>query len=224
MDKWSEKQLIPRCLIFIFGLLVMSLGIVLLLKADLGASPWDVLHVGLFYQLGLTIGSWSIIVGIIILAASSILTKKLPQLGAFFNMLLVGVFIDMYLMLPFLQSPSGFFGKAIMFLLGILFMCYGMGFYISAKLGAGPRDSLMLALTSLTGWKVRNIRGVMEIAVLISGWLLGGPVSWGTFLISILIGPIFGYAMPQCAALANNILDKNKIRNQSNNINRGVSS
>jgi uncharacterized protein len=224
MDKWSERQLIPRYLIFIFGLLVMSLGIVLLLKADLGASPWDVLHVGLFYQLGLTIGSWSIIVGIFILAAASLITKKLPQLGAFFNMLLVGIFIDMYLMLPFLQSPNGMIGKAFMFLLGMLFMCYGMGFYISAKLGAGPRDSLMLALTNLTGWKVRNIRGVMEIAVLISGWLLGGPFSWGTFLISILIGPIFGYAMPQCTTLANYILDKIKIRNQSNNINRGVSS
>jgi uncharacterized protein len=224
MDSHIKQQTIPRFLIYFFGLLIMALGIVLLLKAELGATPWDVLHVGLYYQLGLTIGSWSIIVGLLILGVSSLLTKKIPQIGAFLNMLSVGVFIDMYLFLPFIQTPSGMIGKGMMFLFGLVITCYGMGFYISANLGAGPRDSLMLALTKRTGWKVRNIRGTMEIIVLVIGWLLGGPISWGTFIISLLIGPLFGYAMPQCASISNYLLGKVKIQDQSTTINRGVSS
>jgi uncharacterized protein len=203
----------------------MSLGIVLILKANLGATPWDVLHVGLYYQLGLTIGSWSIIVGLFILAVSAILTKRIPQVGAFINMLSVGIFIDMYLYLPFMQTPNSLGGKVFMFLIGLVIMCYGMGFYISANLGAGPRDSLMLALTSRTGWKVRNIRGTMEIIVLIIGWLLGGPVSFGTFMLSLLIGPLFGFAMPQCNYVTKSLLEKLKNQDTLNkNINRGVSS
>jgi uncharacterized protein len=225
MQPISQRQLIPRFIIYFFGLLVLALGIVLILKANLGATPWDVLHVGLYYQFGLTIGSWSIIVGIVILGVSAILTKKIPQIGAFINMLSVGVFIDMYLFLPFIQTPNGIIGKAFMFLIGLVIMCYGMGFYISANLGAGPRDSLMLALTNRTGWKVRNIRGTMEVIILIIGWLLGGPVSFGTFILSILIGPFFGFAMPQCNTITNNILGKMKVQDTLNkNMNRGVSS
>jgi uncharacterized protein len=225
-----NKQILPRFMIYFFGLLIMALGIVLLLKADLGATPWDVLHVGLYYQLGLTIGSWSIIVGFFILGISALLTKKIPQIGAFINMISVGFFIDMYLLLPIMQTPNGLVGKLIMFLFGLVIMCYGMGFYISANLGAGPRDSLMIALTNRTGWKVRHIRSFMEVIVLISGWLLGGPVALGTFLISILIGPMFGYAMPQCTSISNFLLKKIKTQHkqdiieENNKINRGVSS
>ncbi|HYK73784.1 MAG TPA: YitT family protein [Pseudoneobacillus sp.] len=231
MKTIKEKQIIPRSFIFFFGLLIMALGIVLILKANLGATPWDVLHVGLFYQLGLTIGSWSIIVGFVILGVTALLTKKPPQVGAFLNMLTVGIFIDMYLLLPFIQTPNYLLGKGIMFLFGLVIMCYGMGLYISANLGAGPRDSLMLALTNRTGWKVRNIRVGMEIMVLIIGWILGGPVSIGTFLLSLLIGPIFGYAMPQCTAFSNYLLEKLKptvkmemLETENTKIKRGVSS
>ncbi|MDA6151390.1 hypothetical protein OSK18_28300, partial [Escherichia coli] len=81
-----------------------------------------------------------------------------------------------YLLLPFMQTPDGLAGKLAMFGFGIVVYCYGMGLYISAQLGAGPRDSLMIALTAKTGWKVRNVRALMEIAVLTVGWQLGGPV------------------------------------------------
>jgi uncharacterized protein len=203
----------------------MTLGFVLVLKANLGATPWDVLHVGLYYQFGLTIGSWSIIVGLLILGVSAILTKKIPQIGAFLNMVSVGLFMDMYLFLPFIQTPSSLIGKVIMFFIGLVITCYGMGFYISANLGAGPRDSLMLALTGRTGWKVGYIRGTMEVIVLLIGWLLGGPVSFGTFILSLLIGPLFGFAMPQCNFVTNFLLGKRKVQDTLNkNINRGVSS
>lgn len=176
----------------------MSLGIVMIIKADLGASPWDVLHIGLYKQIGLTIGTWSIIVGFFILFLSSFLLKRLPQIGAFLNMISVGIFIDMFMMVPFLVTPETFIGKLMMLLLGLLINGYGMGIYISAKVGAGPRDSLMLALTEISKWKVQYIRFGMEIIVLTIGWLLGGPVFVGTLVYCVGIGYIAGFALPQC--------------------------
>ena len=92
----------------------MALGIVLTIKANLGVSAWDVLHIGLYYQFGLTIGTWSIITGLFVLSVASLLTKKRPKLGAFVNMVSVGIFIDLYLMVPFLKTPVSIFGKFIL--------------------------------------------------------------------------------------------------------------
>lgn len=223
----KRGQIGPRFFVFIAGLLVMTLGTVLLILADLGATPWDVLHVGLYYNLGLTIGTWTIIIGIVILAASSVILKEFPKMGAFLNMILFGLFMDFYLMLPFMQTPSSLVGKIIMFICGIIICCYGMGIYISAQFGAGPRDSLMIALTSKTGWKVAHIRLCMEIVVLFIGWQLGGPVFWGTIIIGISIGPIAGIALPQCQNLTDRFLVKMKAKAEMRALNekdRGVSS
>lgn len=203
-------QMGPRFMIYLIGLLIMSLGIVFLIIADLGPSPWDVLHVGLFLQFGLTIGTWNIVAGLFILTLSAFITRSIPQFGAFLNMILVGFFIDMYMLLPFMQTPSFLIGKILMFAVGLILSAYGMGIYISAQLGAGPRDSLMLAITSKTGWKVGYVRNVMEILAFMAGWLIGGPLFWGTVVISFTLGTISGYALPQCQHLTDFILAKLK--------------
>jgi uncharacterized membrane protein YczE len=201
--KWGVfmKQVV-RWGLYFAGLLIMSFGIVLTIKADMGSAPWDVLHIGLYRQFGWTIGTWSIIVGIVVLMISSLLAKRLPKIGAFLNMLLVGVFIDLYMLIPTLQTPHIWWGQLLMLLVGIVITGYGMGVYISADMGAGPRDSLMLALMEKTGWKVQHIRIVMEVFVLVLGWLLGGPVSLGTLIFSVTIGSVVGVALPHCQKLA----------------------
>ncbi|WP_043933983.1 YczE/YyaS/YitT family protein [Bacillus sp. EB01] len=214
MFKKRKGQIGARLTVFTIGLLIMSLGVVLLIRSNAGATPWDVFHVGLYYQIGLTVGSWSILVGVVILTAAAIIAKEIPHIGAFLNMLLIGVFIDMYMLMPFIKEPSSHFGEAAMFALGIIVYACGMGVYISAGLGTGPRDSLMAAVYEKTGWKIRNVRGSMEVIVLLIGWWLGGPVSWGTILFSFMIGPIFGAVMPQCNRLTDVILEKVKRKDE----------
>ncbi|WP_062104592.1 YczE/YyaS/YitT family protein [Bacillus niameyensis] len=218
----QKDNLVRRLLIFTVGLLIMSFGIVLMIKSDFGVAPWDVLHVGLFYQLGLTIGTWSILVGFTVLGLSSIMIKKWPQFGAYLNMILVGLFIDMYMQIPFLVEPDTMLGKSLLFLLGMIINAYGMGIYLSAELGAGPRDSLMLAIQIKTGWKIATARRLMEVMVLIFGWMLGGPVFLGTVIFSVAIGSFIGFAMPQCQFLADKILKKQIQKNPENQIERGA--
>ncbi|OLS36733.1 hypothetical protein BTR22_11090 [Alkalihalophilus pseudofirmus] len=199
------------------GLVIMSFGISMMIKADLGSAPWDVLHIGLTLQLGLTVGSWSIIMGFLIIGATSFLTKEWPQLGAFINMVLVGVFIDIFLWI--LPAPEGFVLKLAMLLLGIIIIGYGIGLYIAPKLGAGPRDSLMLALTLRTGWKVQWVRSSMEVIVLTAGWLLGGPVFIGTLLFCFGIGSVVGFTMPQCQRMVDILIERGS---KNENFNQGT--
>ncbi|MBU8905527.1 YczE/YyaS/YitT family protein [Desertibacillus haloalkaliphilus] len=200
------KRFLLRWLFFMVGLIIMSFGIALLIKADLGSAPWDVLHIGLQLQFGLTIGTWTVIAGFFIIVLSTLLTKEWPQAGAFINMVLVGVFVDVFYFI--LETPSSLYGQFLMLFLGIIIIGYGMGLYIAPKCGAGPRDSLMLAITQRTGWKVQWVRSGMEVIVLTVGWLLGGPVFIGTILFSFGIGTVVGFTLPQCQQFVDRVIER----------------
>ncbi|WP_201714544.1 YczE/YyaS/YitT family protein [Rossellomorea arthrocnemi] len=201
----KEKGL--RWSFFFVGLLVLSFGISLTIKGkDLGIGPWDVFHYGLFKQLGLTIGTWSIIVGFIILFVTGVGTRSFPKAGAFINMLLIGIFIDVFNFV--LPDPQSFMAQAIVFAIGIVVIGYGIGLYVSADLGAGPRDSLMLLVVEKTGWKVQWVRNGMEIIVFFFGWLLGGPVGIGTVIIALGLGSIVGSSLPQSKKLLHSLIER----------------
>lgn len=204
----NSKETIFKWVVYFIGLMIMSLGIVLTIKAELGVSSWDVLHIGLHDQFGLTIGSWTIITGAFVLLISTILMKSVPQLGAFINMIAIGIFIDLYLLLPFLHTPHSFLGQLLMLLIGIVVLCYGMGLYISAKCGAGPRDSLMMALVKKTGKSINVIRGSIEIIVLFIGWILGGPVFIGTIITTLSLGYMAGIMIPFCEKSTDKLFSK----------------
>jgi uncharacterized protein len=202
-----KREFVIRWAFFFVGLLVLALGITLTIKGkDLGIGPWDVFHYGLFKQLGLTIGTWSIIAGFMILLITGIGTKTFPKIGAFLNMLLIGIFIDLFNFL--IPDPESFGAQSIVFAIGILVIGYGIGLYVSADLGAGPRDSLMLLVTEKTGWKVQWVRNGMELIVFFFGWLLGGPVGIGTVVIALGLGSIVGISLPQSKKLLEYVLTK----------------
>ena len=178
-----------RWLFFCTGLIILSLGATLTIKGQfLGVGSWDVLHIGLAKKIGLTIGSWSILTGILILVLTSLIYKRLPQIGTFLNLLLVGVFIDIFNWL--LPDVESLFIQAVLFVLGALLLGYGCGIYIVANLGAGPRDSLMLLVVDKLGWSIMKARTTMEVTVSVVGFLLGGPVGIGTVFMAFGLGPI----------------------------------
>nr|WP_156488340.1 YitT family protein [Fictibacillus phosphorivorans] len=214
-SRWSK--FLFQWSVFFVGLFIMAFGIALMIKANLGSAPWDVLHIGLFSQFGLSIGTWSIIMGFFVILATSLLTKKMPQSGAFLNMVSVGLFIDFYLWLPFFHDPITWVGKWLFLIIGILILGFGIGLYISSECGAGPRDSLMLALTERSGMKVSNIRLFMELCVLFCGWMLKGPISFGTIIFCVTIGAIVGRTLPYCQKLVKFVLERSE---QFENINK----
>ncbi|MFC0188056.1 YitT family protein [Fictibacillus aquaticus] len=205
-------------LVFFSGLLIMAFGVALMISAELGSAPWDVLHIGLFKQFGLSIGSWSVIVGFGIIAATALMERKPPMAGAFLNMLFVGVFIDGCLLLPFMKTPDSLLLKMTMLSAGIIILGFGIGLYIASDCGAGPRDHFMLVMTERTGVKVSKIRLYMELAVLFLGWVMGGPVSYGTIIFCLAIGSIVGITLPFCRKRVNVILDWSE---HGENINKG---
>ena len=177
------------------GMLLISLGITLCIKGQmLGISPWDVLHVGLFLHFGLTIGTWSIIAGLTVIVGTFLATKEWPQFGTWLNMVVIGVFIDIFNWL--IPDIANLAGQSILFILGVLIMGLGIGVYVAPDIGAGPRDTLMLLIVKKTGWSVKRVRTLLEVIVGTVGWSLGGPVGIGTLIVALFLGQIVHMTLP----------------------------
>jgi uncharacterized protein len=184
-----------RLVILVAGLYCFAFGIMLTLKSDLGLGPWHVFHQGVSRHTGLSFGTASIVVGFGVLLLSWLLGVR-PGVGTVSNMVLVGLFIDLIewsgLLPSFAGSPWPV--RLAVNVLGVAVVGFGSALYIKASLGAGPRDSLMLALARRLRGRVVLVRGALELAVLIVGYLLGGTAGLGTVIFALGIGPAVGVA------------------------------
>ena len=157
------------------------------MRSGLGLDPWDVLHQGLARHLGLAIGTVLILVGAVVLLGWIPLRQR-PGLGTLSNVVLIGVSMNASLqLLPHVHAMAW---RVADMVIGVALCGVATGLYIGAHFGPGPRDGLMTGLARRTGRSIRLTRTALEIAVLASGWLLGGTVGVGTVLFAITIGPL----------------------------------
>ena len=171
------------------GFFLAALGIVFMINANLGLSPWDVLHQGITNVIPITIGQANIVVGIIVVISSMFLGVKIG-IGTILNTILVGVFIDLITITKVIPMVHNLFIGILMLVLGMIFLGLGTCIYLSCELGCGPRDGLMTALTRITKKSVKLVRTTIEICALVCGWLLGGYVGIGTIITAIVLGYI----------------------------------
>lgn len=160
------------------GLVLYGVSSSLLVLGRLGLSPWDVLHQGLARRTGVAVGTWSIVVGVLVLLLWIPLQQR-PGLGTLCNAILIGGTMDVVLALA--PDPSTPAARLACTLVGILLSGVATGAYIGAGLGPGPRDGLMTGLAG-RGHSIRAVRTGLEASVLFGGWLLGGTVGVGTLL------------------------------------------
>lgn len=181
------KKEIFRYLKLILGFFCCSLGVVIIIKSNLGFSPWDVLHQGISKVGGITIGQAAILVGSTVVTLDLFLGEKIGS-GTILNTLSMGIFMDGILYLDIIPLSRNMFMGIPMMFLGLFIFSVGCYLYISTGLGCGPRDALMVALTKKTNFSVRSIRSVMEVGVLMTGYLLGGYAGIGTVMVASFTG------------------------------------
>jgi uncharacterized membrane protein YczE len=169
------------------GLVAFGLGLALMVVADLGLAPWEVLHQGISRQTGIPIGTVGILTGIVVLVLWIPLGERIG-IGTVANVIVIGVVIDLTLLvLPSQLNHDALRWAAL--LGGVLLVAIGSGYYIGVGLGPGPRDGLMTGIAR-RGYPIGAVRAALEIAVLIAGWLLGGTVGVGTVIFAFGIGPL----------------------------------
>ncbi len=183
--------LATRSALLLVGFVVFALGIVLTLESKLGLSPWDVLNQGISRHTPLSFGLANVAVALLVLGVSWRLGARIGA-GTVANAVLIGVFVDLLLRIDALQrrGHDPLLARAGMLAAGIALIGVGTALYIGASLGAGPRDSLMLVLSSRTRWRVGIVRAAIESSATALGFAMGGTVGVGTIAFALSIGPV----------------------------------
>lgn len=186
---------LPHRLIQLYaGLVLYGVSMALIIRSTLGNMPWDVLHQGLAGRMGWSIGAVSILVGVLVLLCWIPLRQR-PGLGTVSNVVVIGLAVDAALAL--VPAPSPLPLRVGLLVAGVLLNAVATAAYIGVHLGPGPRDGLMTGLVRRTGRSVRLVRTSIEVAVVATGWLLGGTLGVGTVVYAVAIGPLVQVLLPR---------------------------
>ena len=183
-SRWRASR--PRLARLVLGLFLFGVGEGLLVAADLGVSPWTVLGQGVALRTAMSVGVATVVISVLLLLLWVPLRQR-PGLGTVLNALLVGLFIDLTLWLAPDELPLVV--RALLVPTAILLVAVGSGFYLTTRLGPGPRDGLMTGLHRITGLSLRVVRAGIEVSAVAVGFALGGTVGVGTVAFALLVGP-----------------------------------
>lgn len=184
-----KQEYFRRLLQLIAGMAVSAVGIVLMLQANIGLEPWSVLQQGMSQSFGITYGTASMIVGAVVIGIA-VLCGESFGFGTIINIILCAVFIDGLLFLEVVPQMTTLGYGVVMLICGLELLVLGTWLYMKSALGAGPRDALMVALARKTRRSVGLCRIMVELIVILSGWLLGGQVGIGTVISAVCFGSL----------------------------------
>lgn len=200
------RKFVSRASSYIIGLIILSLGVSLIIKANLGAGAWDALNVGLSETVAFTVGTWVIIIGIILIFTNAFLLQMKPDFYALITIVIVGGLIDFWLILIFSGwTLASLTLQVIVFISGLLILSFGIAVYLQAKFAPVPIDNLMIAIQKRTGFSLMVSKTIGELTAMVLAFIFGGPVGLGTIVVTFSIGPLIQMFFPKVEKVFNRI-------------------
>lgn len=193
VDRPSAWRTAARWLALFAGCVVWGLGIAMTVKGRLGVAPWEVLQVAVSRLSGLSLGRVGQLIGLLLVVLTYLAARIKPKWATLITMFFVGFFVDVWY--PLLPDAEQLGWRISMLLGGTVVIGFATGLYLRADLGAGPRDGAMFAVCKLAKSSVRRARTGLEVAALVLGVALGGPLGWGTLAYALMIGPVVQWFM-----------------------------
>lgn len=202
---------------YVVGILILTLGISFTIQSDLGTSPFDALLVGLSKKVGLTVGSWEIIIAFILIGCNSLLTRQRPEILGPVTAFITGFGIDMWLfILHSFVTPELWFSKVGYFGIGLIVIGLGTAIYLHTNIAPIPVDRSTLILQELMKTNLFVSRTAIYLVFLLMAFIFNGPIGIGTLLTVCFGGLILNFFMPY----TKNIIDSFLIQASSPSINK----
>jgi uncharacterized protein len=188
---------IKRLLFWLLGIIILSLGASLTIKANMGVGAWDALNVGLSRIYGFTVGSFVIIIGIILLFVNAVLLKSRPDYMAVFTFFIIGSLIDIWMLIVFRNfEPNEFMLKLVTLVIGLLIIGLGVAMYLQPKFPLNPIDNFMMGVSKRLNVSLVVAKTIGELIALVLALIVKGPIGYGTIIVTIGIGPSIQLFVP----------------------------
>ena len=117
-DNDTPKKIVLNMLMAAVSLFVNGFGVYLTIQANIGASPWDVLNLGLSNTFGILYGTAAIIVSFSILGID-ILMKEPIGIAMIIDSIVVGKTVDLFNRINLVEKCDSIFLAIPMMILGL---------------------------------------------------------------------------------------------------------
>ena len=185
-----------RVAVYTLAIWSVGLGVSLMVEGDLGVAPNDVLNTGLAETLDIGVGVAAWITGVVAMALSWLLGRR-PLVATVIGSVVVGLSITWALAL--LPTPEHLAVRIGFVALGLVVVWVGITGVVSADVGAGPLELVMLGFMD-RGISIRSARWGIELTLLLIGLVLGGAAGIGTAVFALGTGPVLAIALPRAVA------------------------
>ena len=185
-----------RVAVYTLAIWSVGLGVSLMVEGDLGVAPNDVLNTGLAETLDIGVGVAAWITGVVAMALSWLLGRR-PLVATAFGSVVVGLSTTWALAL--LPTPEHLAVRIGFVALGLVVVWVGITGVVSADVGAGPLELVMLGFMD-RGISIRSARWGIELTLLLIGLVLGGAAGIGTAVFALGTGPVLAIALPRAVA------------------------
>ena len=169
------QKVIYRLGIYITGIILVSLGIVLCVKCELGVSPISSVPYVLGYVTPLTFGTLTMLFHFCNSMIQYVLEKKLVNIKVLLQVpvaLLFGIIIDFFKSMMSFNVENLMF-KILLMIMSIVFTALGMHLMLSMQLVQNPPDGTVNILAGLLNKNIGTVKIFYDILMVAISVILG---------------------------------------------------
>lgn len=197
----SEKNYVIRTIFYVFGFLIMTMGIAISVKSGLGVSPVSSIPYTITCVFGIEMGIATIIFHVALVIAQIILLRKAFKIKNLLQVL-AGVLFGMFTtfcnsLMTFFPTPDNIVVKLIMLLISTVLIAFGIFLYVPADFIPLAGEGMMLAVAQVTKIKFSTVKLIFDISMTVISLITClavlhslGSVGIGTVIAAVLVGSV----------------------------------
>ena len=193
-----KNQMWKRIIISLVGLILCGIGVAMFLYSGMGVDPASVFELGIGRVFGISYGTSSALINVIILLIVFFIDKSFINISSVIAIFGIGYTADFVrkILTILVQGEIHLLLKLVVILVGLFIMSCGIATYIKADLGVGAIDLISEIISRKTKVQYRLVRVIGDTAFVVIGYILGGTVGVGTVVAAFLTGPTVQLVRP----------------------------
>ena len=202
----ERKELTKRIFMSLFGVIICAISVGIFKIAALGVDPFQSFMAGLDKLVPIKFGTLYVIANCVLFLFALIFDRHYIGIATFINLFLLGYITQFTyeFLLTVIVNPS-IFVRIICLIVGVVIICFGSAFYMTADLGVSTYDAVALIISNT--WKkgkfqyIRIITDLVCVIVGVALFLLAGGkpneiitiAGVGTIITAFFMGPLIEF-------------------------------
>lgn len=196
-----SSNIVVRCIIYFFGLLIMTLGVAVSVKSDLGVSPVSSIPYTMTCVRGIEMGKATIVFHAALVLVQVILLRRKFQLK---NLLQIPVGVLFGYMttfsnhlMTFLPDPGNIYIRLGMVVISTVLVAIGLFFYVPADIIPLAGEGVMLAISKVADKAFSTVKIAFDVTMVVISLITClilihslGSVGIGTVIAAVMVGMV----------------------------------